>query len=207
MLCFPSDLKPTKSKRFAFVPIISYDIGTFVLPFRYRWHYYFSPPLPPHTNLVTSPLNHPSRISSPTLSHPSPSPSSPHFFPSSHLFHLLLTLSSSSCSSSNSPFLNLHPLPSLSLIPSTPLSPLLVFTLTLFISHLIPHSSPLILFIYLIPSNPLSPGLLFTPHPRYLSFRLLPSHPFYCSPFTLFISHSAYPPLPPTGIHPLSHSV
>ncbi len=35
-VCFRSDLKPTKSKRFAFVPIISYDIGTFVLPFRYR---------------------------------------------------------------------------------------------------------------------------------------------------------------------------
>ncbi len=28
------------SKCFGFVPIISFDIGTFVLPFWYRWHYY-----------------------------------------------------------------------------------------------------------------------------------------------------------------------
>jgi hypothetical protein len=38
--CFRSDLKRTKSKRFAFVPIISFDIGAFLLSFRYRWHYY-----------------------------------------------------------------------------------------------------------------------------------------------------------------------
>ena len=37
--CFRSDLKRTKSKRFAFVPIISFDIGAFLLSFRYRWHY------------------------------------------------------------------------------------------------------------------------------------------------------------------------
>ncbi len=34
--CFRSDLKQTKSKRFAFVPIICYDIGAFLLSFRYR---------------------------------------------------------------------------------------------------------------------------------------------------------------------------
>ncbi len=39
MFCFRSDNKGTKSKRFAFVPIIRFDIGTFVLSFRYRWHY------------------------------------------------------------------------------------------------------------------------------------------------------------------------
>jgi hypothetical protein len=39
MFCFRSDLKRTKSKRFAFVPIISFDIGAFLLSFRYRWHY------------------------------------------------------------------------------------------------------------------------------------------------------------------------
>ncbi len=38
--CFLSDLKQTKSKRFAFVPIISFDIGAFLLSFRYCWHYY-----------------------------------------------------------------------------------------------------------------------------------------------------------------------
>jgi hypothetical protein len=38
--CFRSDLKGTKSKRFGFVPIISFDIGAFLLSFRYRWHYY-----------------------------------------------------------------------------------------------------------------------------------------------------------------------
>jgi hypothetical protein len=36
MFCFLSDLKRTKSKRFAFVPIISFDIGAFLLSFRYR---------------------------------------------------------------------------------------------------------------------------------------------------------------------------
>ncbi len=36
MVCFRSDSKQTKSKRFAFVPIISFDIETFVLSFRYR---------------------------------------------------------------------------------------------------------------------------------------------------------------------------
>ncbi len=36
MFCFRSDSKLTKSKRFAFVPIISFDIETFVLSFRYR---------------------------------------------------------------------------------------------------------------------------------------------------------------------------
>ncbi len=39
MFCFCSDSKRTKSKYFAFVPIISFDIETFVLAFRYRWHY------------------------------------------------------------------------------------------------------------------------------------------------------------------------
>jgi hypothetical protein len=34
--CFRSDLKRTKSKRFAFVLIISFDIGAFLLSFRYR---------------------------------------------------------------------------------------------------------------------------------------------------------------------------
>ena len=38
--CFRSDLKRTKSTRFAFVPIISFDIGAFLLSFWYRWHYY-----------------------------------------------------------------------------------------------------------------------------------------------------------------------
>ncbi len=38
--CFHSDLKRTKSKRFAFVLIISFEIGAFLLSFRYRWHYY-----------------------------------------------------------------------------------------------------------------------------------------------------------------------
>jgi hypothetical protein len=33
--CFRSDIKWTKSKRFGFVPIISFDIETFVLLFRY----------------------------------------------------------------------------------------------------------------------------------------------------------------------------
>ncbi len=42
MFCFRSDSMWTKSKRFGFVPIISFDIGTFVLPFWYRWHYYSS---------------------------------------------------------------------------------------------------------------------------------------------------------------------
>jgi hypothetical protein len=36
MFCFRSDTKQTKSKRFAFVSIISFDIETFVLSFRYR---------------------------------------------------------------------------------------------------------------------------------------------------------------------------
>jgi hypothetical protein len=36
MFCFRSDIKQTKSIRFAFVPIISFDIETFVLSFRYR---------------------------------------------------------------------------------------------------------------------------------------------------------------------------
>jgi hypothetical protein len=36
MFCFRSDNKQTKSKSFAFVPIISFDIETFVLSFRYR---------------------------------------------------------------------------------------------------------------------------------------------------------------------------
>ncbi len=40
MFCFRSDCEQTKSKRFAFVPIISFDIETFVISFRYRWHYY-----------------------------------------------------------------------------------------------------------------------------------------------------------------------
>ncbi len=40
MFCFRSDSKQTKSKRFAFVPIINFDIETFVLSFRYRWHDY-----------------------------------------------------------------------------------------------------------------------------------------------------------------------
>ena len=39
--CFRSDLKRIKLKRFAFVPIISFHIKTFVLSFRYRWHYYY----------------------------------------------------------------------------------------------------------------------------------------------------------------------
>ncbi len=43
MFCFRSDSKRTKPKRFAFVPIISFDIGTFVLSFWYRWHYYYVP--------------------------------------------------------------------------------------------------------------------------------------------------------------------
>jgi hypothetical protein len=84
--------------------------------------------------------------------------SSPHSFPSSHLLHLLLNLSSSSCSSSNTPFLNLHPLPSSSLIPSNPLSPGLLFT------------SP---SISLIPSNPSRPTSL---HPS-PSISLIPSNP------------------------------
>ncbi len=33
---FRSDNKPTKLKRFGFVPIISFDIETFVLSFLYR---------------------------------------------------------------------------------------------------------------------------------------------------------------------------
>ncbi len=37
MFCFRSDSKRTKSKCFAFVPLISFDIETFVLSFRYRW--------------------------------------------------------------------------------------------------------------------------------------------------------------------------
>jgi hypothetical protein len=36
MFCFRSDSMWTKSKRFGFVPIISFNIGTFVLPFWYR---------------------------------------------------------------------------------------------------------------------------------------------------------------------------
>jgi hypothetical protein len=40
MFCFRSDSMWTKSKCFVFVPIISFDIGTFVLPFWYHWHYY-----------------------------------------------------------------------------------------------------------------------------------------------------------------------
>ncbi len=36
---FCSDYKRTKSKPFGFVPIISFDIETFVLSFLYRWHY------------------------------------------------------------------------------------------------------------------------------------------------------------------------
>jgi hypothetical protein len=36
MFCFRSDSEQTKSNRFAFVPIISFDIETFVLSFRYR---------------------------------------------------------------------------------------------------------------------------------------------------------------------------
>jgi hypothetical protein len=36
MFCFRSDSEQTKSKRFAFVLIISFDIETFVLSFRYR---------------------------------------------------------------------------------------------------------------------------------------------------------------------------
>ncbi len=40
MFCFRSDNMRTKSKRFGFIPIISFIIGTFVLPFWYRWHYY-----------------------------------------------------------------------------------------------------------------------------------------------------------------------
>ncbi len=47
MFCFRSDIKRTKPKCFAFVPIISFDIGTFVLSFRYRWHYYPLSPTPP----------------------------------------------------------------------------------------------------------------------------------------------------------------
>ncbi len=39
MFCFRSDSKQTKSKSFAFVPIISFDIETFFLSFQYRWHY------------------------------------------------------------------------------------------------------------------------------------------------------------------------
>jgi hypothetical protein len=34
--CFRSDTKQTKSKGFAFVPIMSFDIETFVFSFRYR---------------------------------------------------------------------------------------------------------------------------------------------------------------------------
>ncbi len=45
MFCFRSDSKQTKSKRFAFVPITSFDIETFVISFRYRWHYYVRLPL------------------------------------------------------------------------------------------------------------------------------------------------------------------
>jgi hypothetical protein len=37
--CFRSDHKRTKSKHFGFVPIISFDIETFVRSFRYRWYY------------------------------------------------------------------------------------------------------------------------------------------------------------------------
>ncbi len=44
--CLRSDLKRTKSKRFAFVPIISFDIGAFLLSFRYRWHYYWGHAIP-----------------------------------------------------------------------------------------------------------------------------------------------------------------
>jgi hypothetical protein len=36
MFCFRSDRMWTKSKRFGFVPMISFDIGTLVLPFWYR---------------------------------------------------------------------------------------------------------------------------------------------------------------------------
>ncbi len=43
LLPFRSDLKRTKSKRFAYVPIISFLIGAFLLSFRYRWHYYPRP--------------------------------------------------------------------------------------------------------------------------------------------------------------------
>jgi hypothetical protein len=40
MFCFRFNSKRTKPKRFAFVPIISFVIETFVLSFRYRLHYY-----------------------------------------------------------------------------------------------------------------------------------------------------------------------
>ncbi len=60
MFCFRPDSKQTKSKRFAFVPIISFDIETFILSFRYRWHYYTtrslfpsSPSSPPPPSLPT----------------------------------------------------------------------------------------------------------------------------------------------------------
>ncbi len=54
MFCFRSDSKETESKRFAFDPIISFDIETFVLSFRYRWHYYPGGPKtwdPQHWNI------------------------------------------------------------------------------------------------------------------------------------------------------------
>ncbi len=40
-----------KSKRFCFVTILSSDIGTFVVSFRYRWHYY--PGQPAYTCMLS----------------------------------------------------------------------------------------------------------------------------------------------------------
>ncbi len=55
MFCFRPNSNRTKSKNFAFVPIISFDIETFVLSFRYRWHYYSPPSSPPGDCVVYPP--------------------------------------------------------------------------------------------------------------------------------------------------------